>query len=56
VNRTRSHGVERLYGRCGGKPTIEGTRIPTLAVVGAFMMGWSIAYCAEQWSGSFGSN
>jgi uncharacterized protein (DUF433 family) len=49
VNRTRSHGIERVAGRCGGKPVIEGTRIPADAVFRAFGSGWSMAYCAEQW-------
>lgn len=37
-------------GTCGGRPRIEGTRVPVERIVEAFNGGWSPAKVAEQYS------
>lgn len=39
----RMNGVERVEGRCGGRPVMEGTRIETRIILGWFMGGSSVA-------------
>lgn len=45
----KAHGVERVRGRCGGRPVVEGTRLPTATLYGAFMHGWSLRNIARQY-------
>ena len=41
--------VERVYGRCGGKPVIAGTRLPTASVLSLFLSGYSIERLGREY-------
>jgi uncharacterized protein (DUF433 family) len=42
------NGIIRTIGVLGGKPCVEGTRVPTRQVLSLFLAGRSMAYIAKD--------